>query len=306
MNIRPVARALSSVLLFTVAVSLPTPAAAQSASAGPAAQTAAPAIVVPPPDVVQELVLRDGTTAFGRVERIDGPRVVFKTVSGAVLELDAGQVVSLKPVEGRVVKGHYFPADPNPTRLFFGPTARSLPAGSGYVGVYEFVLPFVQVGITDWLSIGGGTPLFFGEDTAHPFWFTPKVRVYNSKTTQAAVGLMQFLNVDGENIGVGYGVVTGGSTDSAISVGIGYAWEHGGDDGDGTSAVAMIGGEHRVSRRVKLITENYIFKDAGIASFGVRFLGDRLSADLALAMPIATDDFIVFPIVNFVWRFGKQ
>src|SRR5712692_9592438 len=51
--------------------------------------------------------------------------------------------------KGRVVKGEFQPFDPHNTRLFFAPTARALRRGEGYAGVYEVVLPFVQVGITD-------------------------------------------------------------------------------------------------------------------------------------------------------------
>ena len=41
----------------------------------------------------------------------------------------------------------------------------------------------------------------------------------------------------------------------------------------------------------------------GIASGGVRFFGERLSADLALAFPIGANEFFGFPVVNFVYLF---
>jgi energy-converting hydrogenase Eha subunit B len=69
------------------------------------------------------------------------------------------------------------------------------------------------------------------------------------------------------------------------------------------SAVVMVGGERRVTRRMKLLTENYVFDDGAILSAGVRFIGDRLSADLGLAVPIGAEESIVFPVVNFVWLF---
>jgi hypothetical protein len=40
-----------------------------------------------------------------------------------------------------------------------------------------------------------------------------------------------------------------------------------------------------------------------VASAGVRFFGARLSADLALAIPIGTEEIFVFPVVNFVYVF---
>ncbi|HVJ26986.1 MAG TPA: hypothetical protein VM493_05560, partial [Vicinamibacterales bacterium] len=62
------------------------------------------------------------------------------------------------------------------------------------------------------------------------------------------------------------------------------------------------GGERRVGPHLKLITENYIWQDGeGILSAGVRFMGERLSADLGLAMPIG--EGFVFPVVSFVYVF---
>lgn len=261
-------------------------------------------IVVPPPGVVQELVLRDNTQANGRVERVEGTKITFRTTSGAALEVDASQVVSLKPATGRVVDGAYWPADSNPTRLFFSPTARSLKRGESYFAVYEFVMPFVQVGLTDRISIGAGTPLFFGGDGGHPFWITPKVQVVSGERTQAALGVMHFLGVGDGSFGVAYGVATHGSTDSAVSVGVGYAYER--YDGTSGANVLMLGGEHRASRRTKLVTENFLWDGGGLASGGVRFLGERLTADLSMVVPLGIDEFIAFPMINFVWKFDSK
>ena len=78
--------------------------------------------------------------------------------------------------------------DANTTRLFFAPTGRTLAQGEGYVGVYEAVLPFVQVGITNGITLGGGTPLFFGLESGHPFWLTPKVAIVRGPRVNVAAG----------------------------------------------------------------------------------------------------------------------
>ena len=66
----------------------------------------------------------------------------------------------------------------------------------------------------------------------------------------------------------------------------------------------MVGAEGRLRRNLKAITENYIWSGGhGVASAGVRFFGEKLSADLALGIPIGADGFFVFPIVNFVYVF---
>ena len=106
-----------------------------------------------------ELVLRDGSRLFGAIEREDDGEVVFRTQAGAVVTVRRAEIASLKAVTGTVSRGEFMRADLNATRLFFGPTGRTMEKGQVYVGVYEFLMPFVQVGITDRFSIGGGTPL---------------------------------------------------------------------------------------------------------------------------------------------------
>src|SRR4051812_703711 len=162
----------------------------RAVAAAEAPQAAPAAIVATPPGVTDELVLRDGTRAYGRVERVEDGLVTFTTTAGATLQVQTREIVSVHAVSGTVSGGEFRRADPNPTRLFFGPTGRSLKQGAAYAGVYEIMLPFVQVGITDRISFGAGTPLIFGDGSAHPFWITPKVQLYSGAAAQVSVGVM--------------------------------------------------------------------------------------------------------------------
>ncbi len=260
-----------------------------------------PVIEIAAADVTQELELNDGSSVIGRVESVGEDRFVFRTTSGVEMTVDVTAVRSLKPVTGRIVNGELWREDPNPTRLFFGPTGRSLKKGEAYFGVYEILLPFVQVGVTDRISIGAGTPLIFG-DVERPFWVTPKIQLVEGRSTAVSAGVMHFFNVDEASIGIAYGVVTQGSADSAATIGAGYSYART-DDDDAGSAVVMIGGEHRISRRIKLVTENYVFKGGGFASGGLRFFGEKLSADFGLVMPLFEDETFVFPMINIVRKF---
>jgi hypothetical protein len=194
------------------------------------------------------------------------------------------------------------PGDPNQSRLFFGPTGRSLGKGQVYLGVYELLAPFVQVGVTDWLSIGGGTPLVFGfeeDGLDRPIWITPKLRVFNGKNTQVSAGLFQGFG-GGAKPGIAYGVVTSGGPGGSFTGGAGVAYS-----GDGERiAMVMVGGDRPIRRNMKFITENYVWGSGnGLVSAGVRFFGERLSADLGLVTPIGDGAGYVFPVVNFVYLF---
>ena len=192
-------------------------------------------------------------------------------------------------------------ADVNTTRLFFGPTARSLPKGQVYLGVYEFFMPFVQVGVTDRFSIGGGTPLVIGfEDFDRPFWITPKLQVLDTGRTQVAAGVFHAFDISSNGGGIAYGVVTHGDSNASFTAGAGMAYAVDG----GRAAVVMIGGDAQIRSNIKVMTENYVWQGGdGVLTGGVRFLGDHLSADVGLAFPIGAGEFFAFPVVNFVYVF---
>jgi hypothetical protein len=272
--------------------------AVASGSSTAFAQTAvAPAKLI----TLYELVLRDGSRLYGSIERQDDQEVVFRTQSGATVTARRPEILKLREVKGAVINGEFMPPDPNATRLFFAPTGRSLQRGQTYLGVYEFMMPFVQVGITDRFSIGGGTPLIFGiQDWNRPFWITPKLQVVASQSIDVAVGALHAFDTGGQGGGIGYVVGTRSGASGAVTAGAGLAY---GNDG-GRAGVVMVGGEGTIRRNMKAITENYIWKGGnGVASAGVRFFGEHLSADLALAFPIGAGEFFAFPVVNFVYVF---
>jgi hypothetical protein len=250
---------------------------------------------------ILEVKTTDGAKYFGYLQSETPERVVIRTPGGAVIELAKTDILSMTETEGTLVGQEFRPADPNPTRLFFGPTARSLKKGEGYVGSFFYIMPTVQVGITDRLSIGGGTPLVFGGGE-FPIWVTPKFQIYDSPKAAVAVGALHFLNIDDHSMGIAYAAGTFGSRDDAVTVGVGWAYASNNRSDEG-SAVVMIGGERRASRRIKWITENYIWNGGGFVSGGVRFLGESLSADLGLVSPLGIDELFVFPVMNFVWKF---
>lgn len=224
----------------------------------------------------------------------------FLVVSAEVLEPGGEQQQAAAPA-ATGSPAEVMPADPNPTRLFFAPTGRSLKQGEATFGVYEVVMPFVQYGITDRISVGGGTPFFFGTGVGQPFWVTPKVQVLKARSTEASVGLLHFFNMGDLNAGIAYAVVTRGTPDAAATIGAGYAYASE-DEARAGAPVVMLGGEKRLSKRLKFVTENYWFSGVGLASGGVRFMGDRLSADLGLVSPIGADGLFVFPMVNVAFK----
>ncbi len=260
-------------------------------------------VEVPPPGALQEMVLLDGSTLYGRVEATGDP-VVFVTVAGARVEVERAQIYTLVLVERTVREGELWNPDPHDSRLFFGPTGRTLRAKSGSFGVFQILAPFLTVAPTDDIMISVGTPLI-ETGSERPVWLAPKVRVHSSERLDLSVGALGvFLLGDGdaESIGIAFGSATYGTEDAALTLGVGYGWV---EDDLAERPAILAGGELRIARSVKLLSENYLFpEEGGIASIGVRFIGERLSADVGLARPVFFDDddgTFVFPVVNFAY-----
>ena len=244
---------------------------------------------------IYEVRTTEGARYYGYLQVDEPGRIVLRTPGGAIIELARAAIASITESQGRLVGYEFRPEDPNPTRLFFGPTGRSLRKGEAYFGVYEIVMPFVQFGVTDRLSIGGGTPLVIGGDAV--VWITPKLQLFESRGASVSVGTLHFLSEGG--FGVAYVAGTYGSRDNAVTVALGHTYTGSVEDSTGATMI-MIGGELRVSRRLKLITENHFIEGVSLLSGGVRFLGESLSADIGLLSPGGAG--IAIPMVNFVWK----
>lgn len=282
---------LLSAATLVATVFLPTLAHAQT-----------PPDIPAPSDTIYEVRLGDGSVIFARVVELDEERVVFETVGGARLDVERTGIEGVRPARGQAVEGEFWTEDPGGTRLFFTSTGRSLKRGESYIGTYVVVLPFAAVGITDRFTIVGGAPILFGE--LEPFYLGPKLQILRQPEVQASIGTLAFF-FDDEVVGVAYGVGTFGDADRALSAGIGYFYS--GDEVLNEPAF-MLGGETRVSRRIKLITENYVLPDAVgvVLSGGVRIIGDRFNTEVGALGAIADGDGgCCVPLINFSYSFGR-
>lgn len=249
-------------------------------------------------DSLYEIRLTDGSVLYARITEDGADEVVVVTQAGATVRLLRGQIASMTPLEGRVVAGRVWPVDPNSTRLFFGPTARAVGRGEGYLGVYEVLFPFLTFGVTDRFSISGGTPIIPGV-IGEVWYLAPKLTLVETDELAAAAGVLM-AGADGDVVGVAYGVGTYGGPDRSVTAGLGFGFS---GDEFSNQPVAMIGGEFRAGASTKFITENYFApgEDGIVTSAGIRFFGERLSADLGIASSLDADEF--FPLVNFVYSF---
>jgi hypothetical protein len=273
--------------------------------------------------VTHILRLRDGSTLVGRLLARDSTSLQFAT-SGGVLTIPATSVVDLRVVGALDMHaGEYWFPDPNRTRLFFAPTGRMLEKGEGYYSNTYLLLQNFVGAPSDNFTFGGGFSVVPSDDflTNNVYYLTPKLGVYASPKTNVAVGaLIGFVPTDdGNGFGILYGVATRGGPDASMTAGLGYGYV-GGTLAD--HPIVMLGGSSRASRRVALVTENYAFwyhnddnvcnftctsvphlRMTMILSYGLRFMGEKLSTDFAFFN--STENFLFpgIPYISFAVKF---
>lgn len=272
---------------------------------------------IPEEGITQIIKVSDGTTLMGKITRIGETDITFQTSMGE-LTVAIVSIKEIREVKSSSVKGggYWFP-NPNRTRLYIAPTGRMLESREGYFAVADLFFPSFAFGLTDFITIGGGMTLFPGVDLDRQIlYISPKIGISTGEKYSLALSGTWFSIPDytddlfddddeGENINIGmiFGVGTYGNSDNNITLGLGYGF----GEGETTDEpVFIFGGEYRVSRRLSLVTENWKIPDIDqpLGSYGMRFLGEKLSVDLAFYTPLG-EDFIFpgFPFVGFVYNF---
>jgi hypothetical protein len=251
------------------------------------------------------LTLTDGSELIGTISEEDSASLIFTTIGNIIMTVPKNQVKTREHLLGQVVGGQYVRSDPNHTRLLFAPTARALKSGQGYFSVYEIFFPFFAVGIADFVTLGGGISLFPGAES-QLVYLAPKITPFQIENFSVAGGLLYINTTAGSTDGVGiyYGLCTYGSQTAALTFGLGWGF-YGSDVA--SKPVVMIGGELRASSAVKIITENWIppNSDTVILSFGFRFFGENLAADLGFFHPAGSriSGFPFVPWIGFAYNF---
>ena len=259
-------------------------------------------LVIPDSTQVQILTVDDGSTFMGIIIEIGEEEIKFKTKYG-IITISVFEIKKIKLIfDSELKNGKYWFPNPNSSRLFFAPTGRMLKQGEGYFADYFIFFPTVTYGITDNITLGGGFSILPGADlNEQVLLFTPKVGIKTSKKMDLAIGALIVKLPESTSAGILYGVSTFGSLDNSITVGLGYGYF---DDELADKPIVVLGGETRTSRNISLVTENWLVpeKDTPVLSFGLRFFGEKLSADFALIFPLE-DEVITFPYIDFVYKF---
>ncbi|MBC8089857.1 MAG: hypothetical protein H7Z40_21565 [Phycisphaerae bacterium] len=265
--------------------------------------------------IVHELTLTDGSRIVGRIQRVTADSVrIASSVANITVARRTVQSVSERAASA-LRGGSLWWENPHPTRLLFAPTAIALRRGDAYVADFWIFFVSAAVGVTDRLTIGGGSTLVPGLDfNQNIFYLLPKLTVVKTPKFNLALGALAahlglgksdiYGNAESRSLGVLYGVATAGSRESNLSLGAGWGYA---EDKISNRPVLTIGGQHRVGKRVALISENWILpfegNGSGFISYGVRLLAEKVSIDLALGNVPDQMFFPGIPLVGVAFKF---
>lgn len=244
------------------------------------------------------ITMNNGEEYTGEILEQDEEIIVLRTANG-VIELIASNVRSVKEQD---YQGKFTYANPHDTRYFFGPSAIPIKKGKGYYQNVAITFNFVNYGITKNISIGGGLE-FISTILGQPIWFlTPKAGFQLSEKFHIGGGVILAGFADEGSAALTYGVTTFGSSESNLSLGVGYGLM---DREFSDYPAVMVGGMHRLSRSIALLTENYLIPNEDSLMYfgiqGIRILSRKNAFDVGVIVsPEFSDEIPVLPYVGYV------
>lgn len=254
---------------------------------------------------VIRLSLKDGSSFNGRVMSQDSVSINFQTTGKIFITIPKQQIESTELLFGPSSDNDDLMCDPNQSRLFFAPTAKPIGDGHAYFSIYELFFPNFSIGLSNYFSLSAGISLIPGANS-QLIYFAPKITPLHIEDFYLATGFIYIIPTQGADNGLGlyYGLATYGAENAALTAGIG--WGISGERFSDTP-VLMLGGELKISDNFKFITENWLptRTDDPIVSFGIRFSGKNLAADLGFIRPLEAeyDGFPFFPWLGFAYNF---
>jgi hypothetical protein len=267
---------------------------------------------------------------YGNVLSNDPEMIVIEDLWGERVEIASIYItdVILDPKVYITPEGKIWLADPNATRYLYGPSAFTLKQGQSYFSQKSLLFSEFAIGATDWLAFSAGTalPLLFFQGWNFSFAAKAGGPVNRGKTVHLAGGMQTILlpfayNSDrsgtstGAVFGLPFATLTLGKPERNISITAGAPFVLNGSDQPIGNLLVSFAGNFRVSKKVSLVTENWLFAvDPDYENFLLlngltpRIIWPKFALDTGVVIITDTSDFgfsIPLPWVDFTWNFGR-
>ncbi|MDZ7342038.1 MAG: hypothetical protein ONB27_11840 [candidate division KSB1 bacterium] len=266
-------------------------------------------------DSVKVFTLKDGSIVRGRIAQQDTAYITVITAAGIEMKIPRSEIISIKPLEGKMEQGEFVRSDPNYSRLLFAPTGRPLRKGHGYFSDFYVFFPGVAYGFTDNISLLAGMSIFPGVQPDNQVKFiAPRVGFWPSDRFAISAGTLFISLFEGAAAGIAFVTATVGPTDESFTMGfgLGYVKEEGKDFEFGRTPILTLGGNIRLSNSTALVSENWLVLNESAQfdeqpfALALRLFGDRLAGDIGFIFigEVIRHGFPI-PWLSLVYNFGR-
>jgi hypothetical protein len=266
-------------------------------------------------DSSKVFTLKDGSVIRGQIVQQDAAQITVITAAGIEMKIPRSEVISIKPLEGKISQGEFRRFDPNYSRLMFAPTGRPLRKGHGYFSDFYVFFPGVAYGFTNNFSILAGMSIFPGVQPDDQIKFiAPRIGISASERLAISAGTLFMSLWDGAAAGIAFVTTTVGAPDKSFTAGfgLGYVKEKGEEFEFGRTPILTLGGNIRLSNSSALVSENWLVLDREVQfdelpfALALRLFGDRLAGDIGLIVigEVIRHGFPI-PWLSLVYNFGR-
>lgn len=272
-----------------------------------------------------QVVLNDGSTVSGKLLSINDREIVIESGSMGEVRLIRENIRSMTLISAIDEKksGIWFP-NPNPSKYLLGNSAIPNEKKSGYYQNTWIFFNTFSYAFTGNISVSAGFELFSvmaSGEGPFAFFVNPKAsfKVTDNFYAGANVLYANTIKTIDEFGGLATlnGFCTYGNKNNNITGSLGWGWAEGEFS---AKPVFTVSGMTRVSKRIAFVSENWLVPGLsiedeednegtgnyyGIFSYGIRFLGEKTSIDLAFINnpDIAEEIIIGIPWLDFVINF---
>lgn len=264
-----------------------------------------------------QFTLKDGSTITGKLVSQSEKEIVIQSDALGEMKLQKENIKSMTLVSdiNKKASGIWF-ENPNASRYLLSSSAIPMEKKTGYYqNTWIFVNSFGYA-FTRNLSLSGGfeiISLLAEGDGPYAFYLNPKASFKVAKNLYLGGTILYantFRTIDEfGGLATLNGSFTYGNMNNNITATVGW----GSADGEfSAQPLITISGMARVSKRIGLISENWMVPNAGdnegyygVFSYGIRFLGEKIAIDLAFLnnKDIASEIIIGIPWLDFVVNF---
>jgi len=265
-----------------------------------------------------EVRLNDGNILIGTIIQQDSEEITLSSSTFGEMTLSRSTIKSITPITKSTAlsNSRYGFANPNPSKYLLGSSSIPMEKGSvSFQSVWIFFNSFTYTPV-EYFSITGGfeiISMFFGASGPYFYMLNPRVSfnvvdnlyiggnimyINSLKTTTTFSGLATL------NANASYG-----TADHNITAGLGWGWV---ESQFSTKPIITVAGMTRLTKGLGLVSENWMIPSLinetgyyGIFSYGLRFIGEKTTIDLAfINNPDIFNAIIIgIPYVDFCVKF---